>query len=431
MKTNHIRVGKKAIVLTHILIILLVWPVCSFADKYSGGDGSAEHPYKIATPNDLNDIGNHPEDLDKYFELVNDINLAAYTGTEFKMVGDRYNDFNGIFDGNGYTIYNFSWVSSNIDEDYIGLFGRLESNGKIRNLNLENVDINVSDNSNFIGGLVGFNYFGSIFNCSSSGSVKGVSHVGGLVGFNDGTISCCHSSCVVYESSSLISSFSGGLVGTNYFGTITSSYATGNVFGTESVGGLVGVNINEIIYSYSKGDINGTSNIGGLVGENRYRIIESYTAGKVTGNQAFGGLVGKSGLWSTIRKSFWNIDVNPDMNGIGNGSDPNVIGKTTAEMQTESTFTNAGWDFVGETINGPNDIWTIKEGVKYPEHVWKLVNFVGWDGVDFRDYDYFAGWWMETDCNDVNDCNGVDLDFSNMVDYNDLDIFCNYWLVGK
>ncbi len=60
MKTNHTCVGKKAILLTHILIILLVWPVCSFADKYSGGDGSAENPYRIETPNDLNDIGNNP-----------------------------------------------------------------------------------------------------------------------------------------------------------------------------------------------------------------------------------------------------------------------------------------------------------------------------------------------------------------------------------
>ena len=40
-------------------------------------------------------------------------------------------------------------------------------------------------------------------------------------------------------------------------------------------------------------------------------------------------------------------------------------------------------------------------------------------------------WEMTTDCNEREDCNGVDLDFSDSVDANDLKIFCNYWLFAK
>ena len=97
-------------------------------------------------------------------------------------------------------------------------------------------------------------------------------------------------------------------------------------------------------------------------------------------------------------------------------------------MKQQNSF--SGWDFVGETVNGPDDIWTIHEDVNYPEHVWPLVNLVGWHGVDFADYAFFANYWMDTNCGDVNDCNGVDFDFSNAVDTNDLKIFCAHWLEG-
>jgi hypothetical protein len=97
-------------------------------------------------------------------------------------------------------------------------------------------------------------------------------------------------------------------------------------------------------------------------------------------------------------------------------------------MKTESTFTGAGWDFVNETANGTEDIWTIKEDVNYPEHVWPLVHYVGWDIVNFLDYSFFADYYGKTDCNDINDCNSTDLDFSGAVDSNDVNIFKLHWL---
>ena len=77
-----------------------------WAGTYSGGTGEPNDPYRISTPNDLNDIGNHAEDNDKYFVMVDDINLAQYTGTQFNII----DSFRGVFDGNGHSISNFTYL---------------------------------------------------------------------------------------------------------------------------------------------------------------------------------------------------------------------------------------------------------------------------------------------------------------------------------
>jgi hypothetical protein len=240
-----------------------------------------------------------------------------------------------------------------------------------------------------------------ITNCSATGVVSGDSNnVGGLCGYNSGMITNCYATGTVSGNDSL-----GGLCGKNYE-MITNCYATGSVMGWgDYVGGLCGSNWDTISNCYSTGSASGDSNVGGLVG---YDDSGSY------------------------EPSFWNSEVNPGMNGIGNETipDPNVIGETTSNMQLESTFTDAGWDFVGETVNGTNDIWTIKEGADYPKLVWDLVDFVGWGGVSGLDFAYFASWWDEGDCDSKDDCGGADLDFSGFVDYKDLKILCDWWLFG-
>jgi hypothetical protein len=167
------------------------------------------------------------------------------------------------------------------------------------------------------------------------------------------------------------------------------------------------------------------------VGGNSGTITNCYSTGDVNGTGSFvdaGGLVGYSS--GGVAASFWDIQTSGQTWSAGG------TGKTTAEMKTKSTFTDAGWDFVGETINGPNDVWTIKEGVGYPKLVWVLVNHVssrfpfGWYEVDFADFAAMANWWGRTDCADVNDCEGADFDFSGEIDFSDLKIFCNYWLAG-
>jgi len=62
---------------------------------------------------------------------------------------------------------------------------------------------------------------------------------------------------------------------------------------------------------------------------------------------------------------FWNIETSRQTKSCGG------TGKTTAEMQTARTFLSAGWDFVGETVNGTKDIWWINEGKDYPRLWWE------------------------------------------------------------
>jgi hypothetical protein len=91
------------------LVVLQLIRASVLAGTYSGGTGEPNDPYRIATANDLNDIGNHPEDWYKYFTLTADINLADYNGTQFNIIGGEAYRFAGIFDGNDHTIMRFSY----------------------------------------------------------------------------------------------------------------------------------------------------------------------------------------------------------------------------------------------------------------------------------------------------------------------------------
>jgi hypothetical protein len=135
-----------------------------------------------------------------------------------------------------------------------------------------------------------------------------------------------------------------------------------------------------------------------------------------------GGLIGSdnSGAYTAC---FWDADLNPDVNGIGDITEPNVIAKSTTEMHTESTYTDEGWDFI--------DIWTI---CGYPRLFYQQLtppDYLCLEGIDFVDYSFFADHYGLTDCFLTNDCNSTDLDFSGAVDIKDVNIFTNYWMFGK
>ena len=112
----------KEVITSRILrTITLLITICLFTfpayAKYGGGSGESNDPYLIYTAEQMNTIGLHGEDRDKHFKLMADIDLAAYTGTDFNIISY----FRGVFDGNGKKILNFSYTST--DADGIGLFG--------------------------------------------------------------------------------------------------------------------------------------------------------------------------------------------------------------------------------------------------------------------------------------------------------------------
>jgi filamentous hemagglutinin family protein len=148
--------------------------------------------------------------------------------------------------------------------------------------------------SDSVGGLVGENY-GAISDSYNAGEVNGSSSVGGLVGYDGseggGGISNSYNTGAVTGTGDYV----GGLVGYDYYSSIDYSYNTGAVIGSTNVGGLVGYSVfSSIDYSYNTGEVTGTGDyVGGLVGYNdSSSISNSYSTGEVTGSTNVGGLVG-------------------------------------------------------------------------------------------------------------------------------------------
>lgn len=223
-----------------------------------------------------------------------------------------------------------------------------------------------------IGGLFGTIY-GDISDCYAVGNVSGDDYVGGLCGRTNGTIRQCYATGIITGGDD----YTGGLCGSNG-GSIDQCYAEGNVQADDCLGGLCGYNSGDINNSYATGTVNGDDKIGGLCGYNSAdgSISNCYATGLLTGNTMVGGFCGYQRGGSgpaDMENSFWdtvttNCDTGYYQDGIYPGTVTNVVGKITADMQTQATFTDAGWDFLMETANGYEDIWTM-DG--YPNFVWQ------------------------------------------------------------
>jgi len=370
--------------------------VVSIGSAYYGGTGTEANPYQIADVNGLLALASTPTEYDKSFILTADINMAGQVFTTAIIAADSDADstfhgtaFTGTFDGNGNKINHFT--INGASNSYIGLFGKV-SGGTIKKVGLEDYSISSSAVSYYSGSLVGYNNNGIISSCYSTGSVTGYSCVGALTGCNNGgSLSNCYSIGIVNGSSSYV----GGLTGYNYSSSVSNCYSTSAVTGSSYVGGMVGGNIyGNVINCYSTGSVIGSSNAGGLAG---------YSNGNVLG-------------------CFW------DVNSSGQISSAGGTGKTTAEMQTLSTYTDAGWDF--SYTDGDDADWFIQID-EYPILTWQISSAdLYTDGRNnFRDFAVFAKYWMRDDCRIYNDyCEWSDLDFNGSVDIDDLIELMNYWL---
>ena len=208
--------------------------------------------------------------------LDKDIDL---TGKGWTPIGTNYeNRYKGTFDGRGHTIKGLT-VTTN--DQFVGLFGYLDRAGTVKNVVME--DIQITSNhvlmSGNTGGVVGYSW-GTIENCSVSGSVSGTNCVGGVVGSQKaGSIIGCSSSAIVKGTR-----YVGGVAGEKW-GTMTACYATGNVTleinspQDLSGGGVVGLNGGSTVLAcYATGNVNskgsntGNVHIGGLFGDN-YTVV--------------------------------------------------------------------------------------------------------------------------------------------------------------
>ena len=224
-------------------------------------------------------------------ELVNggktDINITLdknidLTGKGWTPIGTSFdNSYKGTFDGGGHTITGLT-VTTN--DQFVGLFGYLNRAGMVKNVVMEGIQITSNHMFGCTGGVVGYSW-GTIENCSVSGSVSGTDCVGGVVGSQKaGSIIGCSSSATVKGKH-----YVGGVAGEKW-GSMTACYATGNVtleiasqknnFG----GGVVGLNGgSRVLACYATGNVTST--------------------GSSTGNVHIGGLFGDS--YTTVTACYW------------------------------------------------------------------------------------------------------------------------------
>ena len=257
-------------------------------------------------------------------ELVNggktDINITLdknidLTGKGWTPIGTSFdNSYKGTFDGGGHTITGLT-VTTN--DQFVGLFGYLNRAGMVKNVVMEGIQITSNHMFGCTGGVVGYSW-GTIENCSVSGSVSGTDCVGGVVGSQKaGSIIGCSSSATVKGKH-----YVGGVAGEKW-GTMTACYATGNVtleiasqknnFG----GGVVGLNGgSRVLACYATGNVTST--------------------GSSTGYMHIGGFLGNN--YTTVTACYWK---NNHEQGIGYNTKSTKATEVTKVDGTSVTWENA------------------------------------------------------------------------------------------
>src|SRR3989344_7437677 len=272
----------------------------------------------VRTPQDLDNVRNN---LVGHYCQMNDIDLTNYS---LEPIGVGYmNFFNGVYDGNNYSIRNFRYSVPFAHE--VGIFGT--SYGLIKNLYVSNATIidayydvgilvgenfgvimnshasgkmigNAEERGGLWGGLVGANQQGGNISTSSANvtMVSMVGNIGGLVGFSGAYTNLVDSHSYSTISTILTSGGPvGGLVGgIGPFGNVINSYSISIIQGRSVVGGLVGFVVKStILNSYSHSNISGGSILGGLIGDvSSGNITNSFSTGVIRGGIIIGGLAG-------------------------------------------------------------------------------------------------------------------------------------------
>jgi len=289
------------------------------------------------------------------YVIINDIDANDTfnwnSGLGFSPMFNTSNPFNGTVDGQGYCIDGL--YINNTESWYRAPFNYTGSISILKNINFTNLNIT---SGNYVGGVVAY-LRGTIESCSVSGTLNGIGYVGGISGFNyGGTIKKCKASANLTTTGSN----TGVMVGYERDATLENSYADGSINGDYAVGGLVG-------YLY-----------GGT-------ISNCYSCGSVAGNDLVGGLVGRLNS-STVTSSYWDKESSGvTISAVGTG-------KTTSEMQDQSTF--IGWDFT--------NIWHMDD---YPALQWEPVPSTPsfpckvWDGSQWVEPSSVKVWdgsaWVE------------------------------------
>ena len=341
-------------------------------DKDKGYTDDGQGNYIVTTAEGLKavaDIANNGN-LGINITLTENINL---TDMEWTPIGTNYNNaYTGIFDGNGKTITGLTVTGS---DQYAGLFGRIGSGGTVKNVVLEGVQITSDNSLGSVGGVAGYSY-GNIEYCSVSGSVSGISDVGGVVGYQvGGSITGCSSSATVKGTQR-----AGGMAGvTNSGASLTGCYATGDVTvendGTDTyfAGGVVGSNGSSCTLKacYAWGSVTGSGSgtvyTGGVTGSNDLGTLTAcyHAKGTVKGSDgATGGVAGRNykGLMpygGIITACYWGD------NGQTQGIGEDQVGTGGTTQVTDGNWSGAK-DAMNAALSGSGWQYELKDGNSLP-----------------------------------------------------------------
>ena len=302
----------------------------------------------ISSAQDLADINNNVESLQKFYSITKSFSIPYKNWTPIGIIDGRVYDFEGNIEGlisddygqstnaiiTGFNINNAVVASNNIA--YAGLFARLGANAIIQNIELHVASVNINQTSSdvlttYFGAIAGYSnaviqnvtvkFINGGKNVETDENIIDYSnylYAGGIVGNNSGSIKFSTVSGYLNVLKNLISTSIyniGGIAGLNS-GTIDSktsffnktdfddSYTSSmNIVVKEagrtdlivSTGGVAGKNTGRISKASFDGKINAKDNVGGIVGyDNGGTISETFSSGFVSGNISVGGLVGKA-----------------------------------------------------------------------------------------------------------------------------------------
>ena len=281
--------------------------------------------------------------------LAADLDLSGSatdaSGSNWMPIGTNSNPYTGTFDGKEYTVSGLK-----IDRpgaEYQGFFGRIGKNSStpatVRSLTVEGS----VKGREYVGGIVGQNYYSLVENCISRVEVEGTgsaAEVGGVAGYNlSGTLTACYATAKVSGGGN--SANVGGVAGYNLSGTLIACYATGEVSGSETgarVGGVAGGNNQgTLIACYATGEVSGSgnnANVGGVAGYTYSSTLTAcYATAKVSGsgnNANVGGVAGGN-YYGTLTACYATATVSGGGNSANVGS---LVGFNSASSPLTACF---------------------------------------------------------------------------------------------
>lgn len=332
-------------------LTLSIFVLCSWYSamaQFSGsGSGTTSDPYKIYNPDQLSQVRNFLSTPGVCFKLMNNIDLGEwisenYPSQGWQPIGSNSAPFQGVFDGNGKSITNFSINRSTMN--YVGFFG-YTSGATIKNLTISGTSVK---GGQYTGSLVGYSTSTTISNYTYNGNVTSTTYGGGVAGY----ISGGSVSTLTITSTVTGTNYVGGLFGKAGGQTINNATFNGAVSGTGYLGGAIGQVGNGSLTLTSctvTAPVNGTgSYVGGIVGQsnNNTTLSSCSQSGQVKGASYLGGIGG----YASGTSSFSNCDHTGDINA-GGSNIGGVLG-----YNNSGTLTITGCNTSGEIKNGTYNV---------------------------------------------------------------------------